>query len=304
MKLRHPLSRTTSLIALTMALSFPAWAGAQENSSRGATVDALSRVRALYESADYEQALQLLDSIKGQTATSEVSAYQVFCLVALGRKDEARTAIESIVRVDPLYRPTEGQVSPRIRSFFDDVRKPLLPDVIRQVYAKAKTSFDQKDWAPALADFNRVIAVIDELGTADPGASDIRTLAAGFRDLAKVALQPPPPPPAATPTPTPTPVNKIYGDADPGIARPMPISKRMPEWRPNTIEARMEFAGQLDVVVSENGTVLSAVLVKSVNPRYDGPLLEAAKTWTFQPAFKDGKPVKYLYSMAVRLANK
>src|SRR5678815_1774596 len=121
---RHPLSRTAGLIALTLVVSFPGWAGAQENSTRGATVDALSRVRALYESADYEQALQLLDSIKGQTSSSDVSAYQVFCLVALGRKDEARTAIESIVKVDPLYRPAEGQVSPRIRTYFDDVRKP------------------------------------------------------------------------------------------------------------------------------------------------------------------------------------
>ena len=99
-------------------------------------------------------------------------------------------------------------------------------------------------------------------------------------------------------------MDKIYGDADAGIARPMPIAKRMPEWRPNSVEARMEFTGQVDVIVGENGTVISAVLVKSVNPRYDGPLLEAAKAWTFQPAFKDGKPVKYRYSVAIRLANK
>ena len=67
---------------------------------------------------------------------TEVAAYQVFCLYALGRSDEAKAAIESIVRVDPLYRPSESQVSPRVRAFFEDVRRPLLPEVVRQSYTQ------------------------------------------------------------------------------------------------------------------------------------------------------------------------
>jgi hypothetical protein len=42
--------------------------------------------------------------------------------------------------------------------------------------------------------------------------------------------------------------------------------------------------------------------VQSINPRSDAVLVEAAKTWTFEPATKGGVPVKYRYSVAVKLA--
>src|SRR4030095_8189174 len=81
--------------------------------------DALKRAKDLYASASYEEALQLLDTLKDSTPSSEASAYQVFCLVALGGKDEAKAAVEAIVKSDPLYKPADGQVSPRVRAFFD-----------------------------------------------------------------------------------------------------------------------------------------------------------------------------------------
>lgn len=295
------LPRLTLVFAAWMLFSVPAAAWAQ---------DALSRAKGLYATADYEEALQLLNTLKGKSMTTEAEAYEVFCLYALGRKDEAKTAIESIVRTDPLFRPSEGQVSPRIRSFFDDVRKPLLPEVIRQSYAAAKTSFDKKDWGPALAQFDRVIALVDEMGGSDQGTADLRTLATGFRDLAKAASQPPAP--TATPTPTPTPVAPppaaasapaplIYSDSDPGLTRPVPTSKMMPEWRPSIVESKMSFSGTIECIIGTDGKVESAKMTKSVNPRYDAALLEAAKFWIFTPAKKDGTAVKYRYVLNVKL---
>ena len=55
------------------------------------------------------------------------------------------------------------------------------------------------------------------------------------------------------------------------------------------------------MVVGEEGQVLSASIVTSVHPRYDGPLLEAAKNWKFKPATKGGVPVTYLYVMPIRV---
>ena len=55
------------------------------------------------------------------------------------------------------------------------------------------------------------------------------------------------------------------------------------------------------VVVNEEGKVLSATLVKSVHERYDEPLLEAAKSWTFKPALRSGVPVRYRHVMPVRV---
>jgi len=304
--------------------------------------DALTRARDLYESAEYEQALQLLGSLKDK-ASSEASAYQVFCLVALGRQDEARVAVESLVRKDPLYRPSDAQVSPRLRAFFDDIRRPLLPELTRASYARAKAAFDKKDWNTASDEFGRVLTVLDEQSPTDEGAKDLRTLASGFRDLAQAARAaaaasptttsapastptPGPTPtstpvtagapsgptkaaetsPAVTPTPSPSPSAEraIYGEQDTGVIRPIPISRELPGWHPAVMEQHLTFSGVVELVIGEDGKVLSATIVKSVNTRYDALLLDAAKSWTFKPASKDGTPVKFRYSMAVNLLPK
>ncbi len=296
---RWGLHRTALVLASWLLLCVPATASAQ---------DALSRAKGFYASAEYEEALQLLETLKGKAANTEAAAYQVFCLVALGRRDEARTVIETIVRTDPLYRPSEIEVSPRIRAFFDDVRKPLLPEVARQSYARAKAAFDKKDWAQALGEFDRVIALLDEVGGTDQGVADLRVLAAGFRDLTTAAFKLEPVAPAPTPTPAPVApppapaAPQIYGDEDTGVTRPVSIVMPLPDWRPDAVEAHVSFSGTMAFVVTEQGKVLSPTLVKSVHPRYDALLLEAAKTWSFQPATKGGVPVRYRYLLTVNLA--
>jgi TonB family protein len=238
------------------------------------------------------------------------AAYRVFCLVALGRRDEAKAAVESIVKVDPLYRPSNGQVSPRLRSFFEDIRKPLLPEIARQSYASAKTAFDAKSWASAITEFDRVLALIGEIGSDDAGAADLRTLAVGFRDLARAAVAPPPAPkpepPAPQPTPAPAPVKpaepEIYGAEHADVKKPISISKDMPVWVPaNAAEERGSFVGAIELVINESGKVASARLIDGVHPRYDQSLLKAAASWTFRPATKNGVAVKYRYTMAVQL---
>ncbi len=54
-------------------------------------------------------------------------------------------------------------------------------------------------------------------------------------------------------------------------------------------------------MIGENGAVMSASITRSVHERYDGPLLDAAKNWTFKPAMKGGTPVRYRYVMTVRV---
>ncbi len=291
--------RFIAVLATWLCVCAPVPALAQDASPAGSAQDPLSRAKVFYASAEYEEALQVLDTL-GKTPNVEAAAYQVYCLVALERRDEARAAIESIVRLDPRFHPSEAQASPRIRAFFDEVRKPLLPELARQSYAKAKAAFDRKDWVPALEEFDRAIALLDEVGGAEAGTADLRTLAVGFRDLARTALQPP----AVAPAPTEPPVAAepaIYGVEHADVKPPAAISKQLPAWRPAIAEERMSFSGAIELVIDENGKVLSVSLVDSVHPRYDGPLLEAAKTWTFRPATKNGVPVKYHYTMAIQL---
>jgi TonB family protein len=49
----------------------------------------------------------------------------------------------------------------------------------------------------------------------------------------------------------------------------------------------------LEIVISERGTVDSAILRDSVAAFYDDPLLGAAMNWRFKPATRNGQPVKY-----------
>jgi TonB family protein len=291
-------------LAACVLFAVPASAAAQ---------DALTRAKGLYASAEYEEALQLFESLNGRTPSTEVSAYHVFCLVALGRSTEARAAIQAIVRQDPLFRPSEAQASPRVRGFYEDVRRPLLPEVARQLYANAKSAYDSKNWEPALADFDRVISLVDEIAETEPGLNDLRTLALGFRDLTKAALAPPPPPPPApepvAPPPTPVTVKtsvpaepQVYGVDNLDVKKPMVLSQPMPAWRPATpTEEKMRFTGAVELLINEDGKVMSVKLIESVHPRFDAALLELAQTWTFRPAVKDGKPVMYRYAVGVTL---
>jgi tetratricopeptide (TPR) repeat protein len=313
------LSRTTSrlLTAIAVGLSvvgIPGTAGAQ---------DSLARAKDFYAAAAYEEALSVLNRLNANPSTdrNEVAAYQVFCLVALGRNDEAKKTAESLVRTDPLYRLSDAQASPRVRAFFDDVRRPLLPSIVKQTYNQAKDAYDRKEHEAAVKDFDRTIALIDEIGTGtDRALSDLRTLAGGFRDLAKAATPAPaptPPVPAEKPetngSGTPVPLappparpsgpdaEPTYGPKDTDVIRPVAVQRNMPEWRPTTVEAMMDFRGSIELLVGANGKVISAAITDSIHPVYDNQLKTAALSWSFKPALKNGKPVRYRYALDIQL---
>ena len=62
--------------------------------------------------------------------------------------------------------------------------------------------------------------------------------------------------------------------------------------------------GILEVVVSEKGEVESSNLRQSVNPVYDKLILSASRNWKYQPAMRDGQPVKYLKVIQITLERK
>ena len=296
----------TGFLGAAFSVAVPAPAIAQ---------DGLVDAKRFYESADYEEALKVLDSTPAARRNPEASAYRVFCLVALGRSEEAKAEVEAIVRQDPLFRVSGAQVSPRLRSFFDEARKPLLPDAARQTYTAAKAAFDRKDWATALAEFDRAMALLGEMGDTAPGIADLRFLATNFRVEINArgevstalsfesphAAEPAPvkPEPKAPPKPV---EPEIYGVQHPTVKRPVSLSKTMPDWRPVGVEERMVFEGVLEVIVNEQGRVDSARMLRPAHPRYDAELLKSVTTWTFRPATKDGVAVKYRYAMAISLA--
>jgi TonB family protein len=291
--------------------------------------ETLASARELYASAAYEDALVILNRLRINATSDDqlpIDQYRAFCLLALGRTQDAVQAIEAVVTARPTYQPADSEVSPRIRSAFTDVRRRLLPGLIESRYATAKAAFDRKEFSTAATGFKQVLEALSDpdvsVAAGKPPLSDIKTLSAGFFDLSTAAAAvvaaaapPPPPPPVAVPPPAPIPtaspapvavaaaasaVPRVYGTEDPGIVAPVPVRQVLPEYQkpPIAIAAAGKLMappnkGMLEIVVDERGAVENAIMRISIQPAYDAQILEATKSWKYKPATKDGAPVKY-----------
>ena len=272
--------------------------------------DSLSAARELYASAAYEDALAVLSRLNaagmrpddGRTADQ----YRALCLLALGKTAEASQAIEAVVAGQPLYRPSEGEVSPRVRAAFSDVRQRVLPGLVQQRYAQYKMAFDRRDYQTASVGFNELLALYADpdmaLAGARPPLSDLRVLIGGFYELSLQASAPAPAPEAArtasasagfTRTPA-APIvqepQKLYSSADSDVVPPVVLRQQLPSY-PGQVKQPM--VGAVEVVIDENGYVIQAMMRASVVPAYDRQVLGAAQNWRYKPATLNGTPVKF-----------
>jgi TonB family protein len=254
----------------------------------------LEKVRSLYVAAAYEEALAAMPAEASGVARRELEQYRALCLLALGREDEAVSAVERLVKNDPTYLPPDSDTSPRMRSIFADVRARVLPDIAREAYTDAKKAFDARDLARARAGFARAIELIDSLPESSRDSiGDLRVVAKGFIDL--LGAQPAPKP-AASPAAPPRlePSLEYIG--------PVPLNEQLPAWMPPDSAARTrEFIGLLLVEIGEDGRVRSATMVEPTHPVYDAAALRAARLWTYRPATIGGKPVPAQKEIRVRL---
>jgi len=105
----------------------------------------MQSVRDLYASAAYEDALSAVGKIDGGGAsTLEAEQYRIFCLVALGRMDEAEQAVESVLTAHPEYRPDAAQASPRIQSLFAQVRRRIGPALVKRMYQQGRGAMERR----------------------------------------------------------------------------------------------------------------------------------------------------------------
>ena len=299
------------LILLLFAAPFAAVASGQ---AQGPARDPLGAARDLYASARYDEALEVLNDMRpaaAATSPSErrsIEQYRSLCLLALGRGSEAQSAIAAVVNADPSYLPSESEASPRVRAAFSDVRKRLLPDIASSRYSEAKATFDRKDFRAAAEQFRRVIALLED---PDMGGrlSDLRTLAAGFLDLSAAAATPPPPPlrpepvvPVTPPTPKPD-LLRIYTASDANVAAPVAIRQEVPRLPASSMMQAREH-GVLEIVIDEQGRVISLAVRVSIHPLYDQMLLAAARDWRYRPATLAGAPVKYRKMIQVNVTRR
>jgi TonB family protein len=266
--------------------------------------DTLATARDLYASAQYDDALKLLDRLTGSTGEEQqsIELYRSLCFLAIGRTRDAERSIENIISRDPLYQPGED-LSPRMRSAFSDAKKRVLPTLVQQHYADAKGAFERKEFDVAALGFKRVIDALNDpdMGNAAklPPLADLRTLAAGFHDLSVKAIPPPPPPrsePVAPPpvvavvAPPPS-APKIYTGEERNLVLPKTLFQALPKY-PGAVPPR-GVTGVVEVVIDEAGSVESAAMVVPVTNSYDKMVMSAANKWLYTPAMMNGTPVKF-----------
>lgn len=300
--------------------------------SAAAASDELTRAKDLYRSAAYDEALTVLERIAGESSgaeRAEADEFRLFCLIALDRKVDARVAIESMVNADPFYKLAADQASPRVLTMFKDIRQSLLPGLVQREYMAARAAFDRQD-PEAAAQFERVLSLLDDpLLTPTPAFADLRTVSAGFRDLstARAKKVEPPADPAVVPetltadnVPTPaagevsrdvaaTPVREgpvVYRDGDAAdVVPPVTLSQTVPQWivPQGTRPGAWQPEAVVEVTIDESGNVVKTLLRKGFHPTYDPLLEKAAAAWKYEPARKNGVPVRYIKFVAVRLGS-
>jgi tetratricopeptide (TPR) repeat protein len=278
--------------------------------SAGAAPD-LANVRELYASASYAEALEVLGALEATDNTEVVEQYRALCLLGLGRTADAEQALERIVLRRPMYVVSAADVSPRLVTLFHDVRRRSLPGAARQLYTRAKTSYDDKDHEAAAGQFKDVLALVNDPDAAShaQALAELKQLAEGFLALSEAAIAaaaaPPPPPPQPAPVvevaKAPS-VPRVYTTADSDVVAPQAISRAMPGWKPpSLLVAQQSFRGVLEVIVNEQGIVEWAGMSRPSFPSYDADLIAATKAWRFRPAMKSGEPVKYRLAVEVVL---
>ena len=71
---------------------------------------------------------------------------------------------------------------------------------------------------------------------------------------------------------------------------------------PQSVMSMVKPRGLVEVVIDEQGRVISMAMRGSLHPTYDALILTAARDWKYQPARYDGQPVRFrrLISVAVK----
>jgi len=287
----HSLLR--SLAALVLVVAWPTVGWSQES---------VQAAQTLYASASYDEALALLERLQLQQLTpSEVrviNQQRAFCLLALGRVQDAELAIAAVVQADPTYRPDSGSASPRVRNAFRDVRGRLLPGIVQAEYAQGRRLYDGKSWADAAIALHRVAALAadpDLTGSQIATLADLRMLAEDFAKLADIAATPPPPPPApapVAPSPPQTDYDAVFDGSSAGIVAPVTLRQDLPRWS-NAALPLPRAVGVLDVIIAKSGVVERATLTHPIATFFDRQVLDSTKNWRYKPAQLDGQPVRF-----------
>ncbi len=280
----------------------------------------LNDVKAQYEAAAYEDALTTLSRAGEVTAGDavEIEQYRALCLLALGRNAEAARALTTLVATDPTYMPSPSVASPKVLSMLTEIKKRELPAAVRRLMETGRTAYQAKDFGRARENFSAVLKLLDSPAMVDRAErEDLRAVADGFVTLADASLThstargdagPPAPPSAARSTATaPSTAAAPESASAPSAAEnvfvpAVAIVEKIPGWEPpSRAFAAVEYRGTLKLRIDREGKVAEATMEQSTNAAYDARLLQAARTWLYKPAARNGVPIESEKRIAIVL---
>ena len=93
----------------------------------------------------------------------------------------------------------------------------------------------------------------------------------------------------------------FYTLADIDVTPPVIVAQQIPPWTFTAHAPNRVFTGTLELVIDEKGSVEAAKLTDPIWPPYDLALLQAAKLWRYQPAVRQGKPVKFKRILVINM---
>jgi TonB family protein len=259
---------------------------------RAAAQEPLTKAKALYDAAAYEDALTILTPVD----LPEAQQYKALCLLALGRSQDAAGAVERLVSVQPTFEPSAQDVPPRFVALVSDAKRKLLPSLARRAFNEARDQFKNGSREEALRRFAVVLTLAsDPSFKQSPDAEDLRTLASGFIELAKAT--PLAAPPAAVVAKAPERPRQLE---PPDIVQPVVVKQFIPPV-PADLESQSGPLLTVRVVIGVNGRVTESSVQQSAHPLYDRLVLQAARDWVYQPATLNGHPVTAEKTVTVQL---
>lgn len=179
-------------MTLVRSLVFSLCAALSVSAAHAAEAADLAAARALYGAASYEEALAKLGPPQeNEAAATAVDQLRALCYLALGRGLDAESAVERIVGRDPQYVVPIADVSPKLVTLFNDVRRRMLPSMVRAAYARGKSHVDGERWDLARGEFTLTLALLDDPLLArlrDPLLEDFRQLTEGFLKVHELHL--------------------------------------------------------------------------------------------------------------------
>jgi TonB family protein len=268
----------------------------------------LTKAKALYDAANYEEALTVLAPMH----EPEAQQYRALCMLALGRAQDASGEVDSLIASAPTFEPSAEDVPPRFVSLVSEAKKRLLPSIARKTFSEAREQFKSGDRSEALKKFDLVVTLASTGAFKDTSeAEDLRTLASGFIELTRATparLAPTTPVPAPEPpkvaettaaaapvstsaaAATAPPPSATASPALPDVSQPVAVRQTIPAI-PSGISGIGSPTASVKVEIGTDGHVVNASMQQSAHPLYDRLVLQAAREWLYRPAMLNGRPV-------------